>query len=130
MYHNDEHTLSFADERWRTGDSMLPFEWIFDPSQFRKDFGNGEERLRYGAYEQLEALPGFNATRSGGAGRAQRAGLTMAFMSYLFYFSAYIRDKSGRLQHCLNSWQDGAVRRGFIDKSKIVTPRRLAATPA
>jgi hypothetical protein len=130
MYHNEDHTLEFEDGAWRTGDTLTAYEWVFDPSHFRKDFGNGiPEALRYGDYEQLEALPNAVKQREGGVTSGARDYLTLAYLAYLFYFSALTLDRSGRRQWCLDSWLDAlGNRRGFIDKSKIVTPTWLAAT--
>lgn len=129
MFHNEDHTLEYEDSNWRTGASFAAYEWIFDPTLFEKDFGRGlTEALRYGDYEQLEALPGFDAKQLGGTGAGARAYMMLAYLSYLFYFSAFVIDRSGRRQHCLNSWMDGASKRGWIDKTKIVTPQWRAAT--
>lgn len=128
MFHNEEHTLEWADPDWRTGEDLQDFEWIFVPQYFRKDFGLGiEESLQYGDYEQLESLPGYDARERGAT--SKRAYLTLAFMSYLFYMSAFVLDRSGRHQWCINRYKDqqGNVR-GHIDKSKIVTPDWLAST--
>jgi hypothetical protein len=114
MYHNNDHTQEWVDEAYRTGEELELFEWVFEPSFFKRDFGNGfEESIRYGDYEQLEALPGHNPKAAGGPAREEQAYLTLAFMSYLFYFSVFALDRSGRRQWCLN--------RKHIDKSKIVT---------
>jgi hypothetical protein len=121
MYHNEDHTIELAEETWRDGDQLAGFEWIFQPDQFTKDFGNGyEEAVRYGDYEQLETIPGFDVKRSGGAVRDDRSYLTYGYINYLFYMSAFVLDKSGRRQWCLN--------REFVDKSKIVTPTWLGLT--
>lgn len=130
MFHNDDHTLEFVDGNYRTGTAIGQYEWVFDPSQFKKDFGTGiEEALRFGEYSQLETLPGYNAQNLGGTSVQVRAAMLMAFTSYLFYFSVFTQDRSGRRQWCLNSWTDATgKKRGFIDKGKIVTPTRLAAS--
>lgn len=123
MFHNDEHTLSFNDDAFREGQDIQAFTWVFQPSHFEKDFGLGiEEQLRFGDYMQLEALPGHNPRQSGGATKTLSAYMTLAFMSYLFYFSAYTIDRSGRRQWCLNN--------SFIDKTKIVSSGMLAASDA
>lgn len=119
MFHNEQFTKAWADTAWRTGSDLSSLEWIFTPDQFKMDFGGGtEEVLQYGSYEQLEALPGFDPKQSGGTSTAHSAYLTMAFLSYLFYFSAATLDRSGRRQWCL--------RERFIDRSKIVSPAWLA----
>lgn len=130
MYHNTDHTLEFEDSAYRTGDSIAALEWIFDPSMFEKDFGSGQrEKLRFGDYDQLEVIPGMDKQQLGGTAAATRAYMLSAFMSYLFYFSAFTMDRSGRRQWCLNSWTDtSGNKRGWIDKTKIVTPTRLLAT--
>lgn len=130
MFHNEDHTLEFEDTSWRTGEQLAQFEWIFDPSLFKKDFGTGiVERLRYADYEQLEQLPGFDAKQTGGTAKGERAYLILAFLSHLFYFSVMTLDRSGRRQWCLNSWVDDAGKqRGFIDRSKIVSSNWLGAS--
>jgi hypothetical protein len=129
MYHNEDHTLEFEDSSYRTGADLSAMEWIFDPAQFKKDFGNGiEEALQFGNYEQLETLPGFNAQRLGGTSIQSQSAMLMGFMTYLFYMSAFSQDRSGRRQWCLNSYTDGANKRGFIDRGKIVTPNWLSAS--
>jgi hypothetical protein len=131
MFHNDDHTIEYEDAGFRAGSDLLAYEWIFDPTLFKKDFtGQGTERLRFGDYEQLEELPGFQVRRQGGAANAARAYLTMAYINYLFYFSAFTMDRSGRRQWCINSWTDPQTgrRRGFIDKSKIADEAWQSAT--
>lgn len=122
MYANGEHTVEWRDSGYRSGTDIARMEWIFRPSDFKADFGGGsEEVIRYGDFEQLEALPNFNPTQIGGVGGGQdRAYLTLAYMAYLFYLSAFSIDRSGRRQYCLNPT--------FIDRSKIVTPAWHAAT--
>lgn len=132
MYHNEDHTLEWEDEAWRTGENLSSYEWIFDPSMFKKDWGNGQtESLRYCDFEQLETLPGYDSKKLGGTSISERAYMVMAYMSYLFYMSAQTLDRSGRRQHCLNSWTDSSgVKQGHIDKSKIVSTTWRAATAA
>lgn len=127
MYHDEDHTLEWEDGAWRTGENLQFFEWVFDPSLFQKDFGRGTtEKLRYGDYEQLESLPGFNVKNLGGTSVGTRSYMLMAFINYLFYFSAFVMDRSGRRQWCLNNWTDGQGTHGFVDKSKIVSPNWLS----
>lgn len=124
MYHNEEHTVEFSDSTWSTGREIAAFTWVFEPSQFKTDFGGGlEEVLRYGDYTQLENIPGRDPRRGGGTSRRDRSHLTYAYVNYLFYFSAFVTDRSGRRQ-----W---AIDPRFVDKSKIVTPtwRNLSYTP-
>jgi hypothetical protein len=130
MFHNEDHTIEFEDSAWRSGASFASYEWIFDPTRFEKDFGAGiRERLRYADYEQLEQLPGFDSQQLGGTAAGARAYMMMAYMAHMFYFSAFVMDRSGRRQHCINSWVDeNGEKRGWIDKSKIVTPAWKAAT--
>ena len=130
MFHNEDHTLEFEDTNWRTGDQIAAMEWIFDPSQFKKDFGFGiTEALRYADYEQLESLPGFDARHLGGTATGERAYMLMAYLNHIFYFSAFAIDRSGRRQHCLDSWTDeNGHKRGWIDKTKIVTPTWRSAS--
>jgi hypothetical protein len=120
MYHDENHTLEWTDDTWRTGDDLPFLEWVFDPSQFEKDFGSGEESLRYGDYAQLETIPGHDPKRAGGTSRADRSHLMYAYINYVFYFSVFVFDRSGRRQWCIDP--------EFIDKSKIVTPTWLALT--
>lgn len=123
MFHNNDHTLQWQDTGLRNGAEIKNFTWVFEPSYFKKDFGKGyEESLKYGDYQQLEALPGHQDSRLGGAHVDEEAYLTLAFMNYLFYFSAYSMDRSGRRQWMLN--------REFIDKTKIVTDDWRSATYA
>lgn len=134
MYHTEPEALEFEDQSWRTGESLRNFEWVFDPSLFVKDFGKGiKERLKYSEYLQLTSLPHFDAKKLGGAGAKERDVFLMAFISHVFAFSAHTLDRSGRRQWCLNSWKDGAgKKRGFIDRTKIVTPnwKTAAENPA
>jgi hypothetical protein len=129
MFQNEDHTIEFEDGGWRDGEAFLDMEWIFDPTQFAKDFGLGQkERIRYADYEQLETLPGFDPRHLGGTASQERAYLIWALMNQLFYFSAFVIDRSGRRQWCINSWvDDSGNKRGFIDKSKIVTSTWRAA---
>lgn len=121
MFHNEDHALEYQDDDYRSGTDLAAYEWIFQPDQFKKDFGTGRtEKLKYGDYEQLEALPGHSSRRGGGSAKTDRAYLNMAFINYLFYVSAYTIDRSGRRQWCLD--------RSFIDKSKIVSSTWLGAT--
>ncbi len=121
MYHDEEHTIEWSDDTWRTGDDLPFLEWVFDPSQFEKDFGNGStEALRYGDYTQLTTIPGHDPKRAGGTSRSDRSHLTYAYINYLMYFSAFVFDRSGRRQWCIDP--------EFIDKSKIVTPTWRALT--
>lgn len=121
MFHNNEHTLQWADTGFRSGTDIAAYKWVFQPNMFRKDFGKGyEEPLEYGDYQQLEALPGRQEKRLGGAHTDEEAYMNLAFMNYLFYFSAYSLDRSGRRQWMLN--------REFIDKSKISTSAWYSAT--
>lgn len=123
MYHNHDHTLEFQDDGWRSGKELQDLEWIFRPSDFRKDFGLGlEEPLRYADYEQTEAIPGFTQKPTGGSVRSERSFLTLAYITDLFYFSAFVQDRSGRRQWCID--------RGQVDKSKIVTSAWRSATAA
>jgi hypothetical protein len=117
---NDAHTKQYQDSGYRkaktfrwddatdTGEAVT--EWVFRPSDFKKDFRlNGlEESIRFGDYLQLEEVPQWNGARQVTAARSR---LQFALMSYLFYLSAYISDRSGR-----SSW---GINRSFIDQSKI-----------
>lgn len=118
MYHNNQHTLSIQDSNFRPGDSVSAQNWTFQPNMFQKDFGKGiEEELRYGDYEQLEIIPGYSHTARVGEDRAY---ITLAFINYLFYFSAYTMDLSGRRQWMIN--------REFVDERMIQTDSWLGST--
>jgi hypothetical protein len=116
---NDEHTKQYRDSGYRRaktfrwddadpGDAIT--EWVFKPSDFKKDFRlqGFEESLRFGDYLQLEEVPKWNGARAVSAARSR---LHFAMMSYLFYLSAHVTDRSGR-----SSW---GINRAHIDKSKI-----------
>jgi hypothetical protein len=119
---NDEHTKRYTDTGYRkaatlrwddntdSGDAAT--EWVFRPSDFKKDFriAGLEESIQFGNYLQLEEVPGWNGVRELTAARSR---LNFALMSYLFYFSAHVTDRSGR-----SSW---GINRSFVDKSKIFT---------
>jgi hypothetical protein len=123
MNSDDTHTVTFDSDAWMTGKDMKAFQWIFHPDFFKKDFGGGfEEAIRYGDYEQLYSLPGYDYKQGGGTSRKDKAFINMAFMNYLFYLSAMTMDRSGRRQWCINP--------NFVDKSKIVSSTWLAATQA
>lgn len=121
MFHNDTQTLELQDAGWRTGKELINLEWVFRPSDFEADFGLGQkEHLRYADYEQTESLSGVTTKPSGGAARGERSYLNLAYVADLLYFSAFVQDRSGRRQWCIDRTQ--------VDKSKIVTPAWLAAT--
>lgn len=123
MNSDDTHTVTFESDAWLTGKDMKAFQWIFHPDFFKKDFGGGfDEAIRYGDYEQLYSLPGYDYKQGGGTARKDKAFINMAFMNYLFYLSAMTMDRSGRRQWCTNP--------NFVDKSKIVSSTWLAATQA
>jgi hypothetical protein len=113
---NDDHTLTWVDENWRTARSLWHgldnpdgAQWVFTPSDFKKDFrGVPDEPLQFGDYLQLEELPAWDQERSVAGARSR---FQIAFMSYLFYLDSYVLDRSGRMSWCLNT--------GFVDKSKI-----------
>lgn len=114
---NDDHTIDFVDENYRRADSFrhtgddTGTEWRFLPSDFKKDFGRGRanEALEFNDYLQLEEVPSWSSDRAIGQARSR---LQMALMNYLFYFSVYSQDRSGRY-----SW---AVNTDFVDHSKII----------
>lgn len=116
---NDEHTKQYVDSgyrkaktfRWTDQDAGEAItEWVFKPSDFKKDFRipGFEESVEFGNYLQIEEVPEWNGAR---AVTAARSRLNFALMSYLFYLSAYVTDRSGR-----SSW---GINRSFVDKSKI-----------
>lgn len=114
---NDEHTKHYEDAdyrrassfKWNDGDPQAT-EWVFRPSDFKSDFmiSGVQESIEFGNYLQLEEVPDWAGTRDVSSRRAR---LNMALMSYLFYLSAYVTDRSGR-----STW---GINRSFIDKSKI-----------
>lgn len=121
MASDDAHTITYESDAWMSGKDMANLQWIFMPFYFQKDWGDGiKEQIRYGDYEQLYSLPGYDFAQGGGTDRKDKAFMNMAFMNYLFYLSAMTLDRSGRRQWCINP--------NFIDKSKIVTSTWLAAT--
>lgn len=134
MYHVDDDTtgtLAYEDTEWRRGRDVLALEWIFHPAFFKKDFGLGiEEELRYADYEQILSLTNFKLNPDGGALNDMREFLTLAYMSYLFFFSAFVLDRSGRRQWCISRRDNNGVIEGFIERNKIVSPEWLAATDA
>lgn len=116
---NDEHTRQYTDTgyrkaatfRWLDTDSeAASTEWVFYPSDFKKDFiiAGLNESIEFGNYLQLEEVPEWSGARALSAARSR---LHFALMSYLFYLSAYVTDRSGR-----SSW---GINRSFVDKSKI-----------
>lgn len=129
MYHAEIETLEFEDQAFRTGASLQSFEWIFDPSLFMKDFGKGfAERLQYGDYTQITTLPNFDSKKLGGTSNGVRDYMMLAFINYLFYFSAHTLDRSGRRQWCLNSYTEANKKRGFIDRTKIASSNWQSAS--
>jgi hypothetical protein len=113
---NHDHTVQFVDDGFRKAstfkqtDGGTGTEWIFIPSDFKKDFNGVTEALQYGSYTQVEEVPFWDV--SGGVS-GTRSRLQLSLMNYLFYLSAASQDRSGRYQWCLNT--------GFVDRSKIVT---------
>ena len=127
---NDQHTKQYIDTGYRRADTFkwvdgdtgeAVTEWVFRPSDFKRDFriSGYEEEIAFGDYLQLEEVPQWNGARGVTAARSR---LQLALMSYLFYLSAYVTDRSGR-----SNW--GINRQGFIDKSKIFTNTRYADWP-
>lgn len=113
---NDEHSVLFQTSDWITGTAFKTVtggdgrEWVFQPKNFKKDFGTGiEEELRFMDYLQLEEVPSWDESRQI-AGKSSR--LHIAFMNYLFFLSTYTQDRSGRY-----FW---AQNRKFLDRSKII----------
>lgn len=104
---NDEHTLVFEDADFMPGDSLT--DWVFYPSLFEDDFGRGEEPLRYLDYLQLFEVPHWNPNRRIGEARSR---FLLGYLAYLFYFSVYTQDRSGRLV-----W---AIDPTHVDRTKIL----------
>lgn len=115
---NDDHTNSYPDTGYRKADEFAwssgvgTTEWIFKPEDFKREFlyGGQEQSVKFGDYLQLEEVPGWSSTRDLASERSQ---LHFALMSYLFYLSAMVTDRSGRTTWALNT--------SFVDKSKILT---------
>lgn len=122
---NDEHTLRYEDAgyrkakflRWTDADPYGVTEWEFRPQDFKKDFriGGLRESIRFGDYMQLEEVPQWSGARDVATARSR---LNFALMSYLFYLSAFVTDRSGR-----NSW---GINTSFVDKSKRLTNTEAA----
>lgn len=114
---NDEHTQQYADSgfrqassfKWTDADTGVT-EWVFSPANFKSDFkiNDLEESINFGDYLQLEEVPSWSEKRDVAAPRAR---LQFALMSYLFYLSAFVTDRSGR-----SVW---GINKEFVDKSKI-----------
>lgn len=104
---DDTHTIIYSDNGFVSGDDIS--SWIFYPSLFEKDFGKGKESIRFRDYLQLQEIPSWNPERRTGE---ERSRFLLGLMGYLFYFSVYTQDRSGRLV-----W---AVDESFVDKSKIL----------
>jgi hypothetical protein len=104
---NDEHTLIYRDADFVRGSTLSP--WVFQPSQFEDDFGDGTEPVRYMNYLQFFEVPHWNPARRSGEMRSR---FLMGFMAYLFYFSVFTQDRSGRL-----AW---AIDPTHVDRSKIL----------
>jgi hypothetical protein len=119
---NDEHTKQYTDSGYRKASTFrwddatdpgdASTEWVFYPRDFKKDFliSGYEQSIEFGDYLQLEEVPQWNGARATATARSR---LQFALMSYLFYLSAYVTDRSGR-----SSW---GINRSFVDKSKIYT---------
>jgi hypothetical protein len=115
---NDSHTLVYEDESFRKGYTFKnaanlsggTVEWIFAPKYFKKEFrvAGVTEAIRFGDYLQLEEVPTWDPTK---AAQGVQARFQLAFLSYLWYLSAYTQDRSGRL-----TW---ALDRTFLDPTKI-----------
>jgi hypothetical protein len=114
---NDEHTQQYQDSgfrransfRWNDGDAGVT-EWVFYPQDFKSDFriSGLQESIAFGDYLQLEEVPSWSDKKDIAAPRAR---LQFALLSYLFYLSAFVTDRSGR-----SSW---GINREFVDMSKI-----------
>lgn len=123
---NDEHTNSYPDEGYRKAKTLRwaggagdagTLEWIFRPKDFKREFRYAGimESVQFGDYLQIEEVPGWTNTRDVAS---QRAKMQFAIMSYLFYFSTQVQDRSGRTTWALNTAGNGET--GFKDQSKIV----------
>ena len=130
---NDEHTNVYEDTGYRkakqfrwvgdAGDAGTT-EWIFRPEDFKREFlySGVEQPIQFGNYLQLEEVPGWSTTRDLAS---ERSRLQFALMSYLFYLSSMVTDRSGRTTWALNT--------SFVDKSKLVnntTPVTWGDDPA
>lgn len=113
---NDTNTITYVDSDYRLSGSFKQVdggtgtEWIFYPSLFAKNFtGTDNEPIQFGDYLQLEEVPSYDPNRSvdGSSSRLQ-----FALMSYLWYLSCYVQDRSGRFAWCVDP--------GFVDTSKVL----------
>lgn len=112
----DDHTIVFQDDNYRkaksfkTADGGQGTEWIFIPSDLKKDFRNtGDESIEFGNYLQLTEVPQWNTAQAIAGSRSR---YSLGFINYLFYLSVYTQDRSGRFTWCINT--------GFLDRSKIL----------
>src|SRR5207302_9846478 len=108
---DDQQPIVFADADYRTGDTLdlAHTKWVFRPQDFTVTSNGVTEGLRYCDYLQLQDVPGYTQDRTVGQPWSR---LIIAYMSYIFYLSTYIQDRSGRM-----TW---AIDPTFIDKSKII----------
>lgn len=107
-YTIEEHDLEITDDSFTEASSAV--EWVFYPSQFEQNFrGTGEEPIEFMNFLQLSEIPAWNPKRLPGEERSRSL---MTMMNYLFYFSVYTQDRSGRLVWSIDPT--------FVDKSKIL----------
>ena len=110
---NGEHTNKIVDTDFRSGNSLAVVDnkWVFEPKDFKIDVDGAQQNLEYNNYLQIgEDVPAFSINRNRGE---ESSRFLLGYMNYLFYFSTYTQDRSGRLVWCLNT--------SFTDVSKIVT---------
>lgn len=111
LWGTDVPTLDFADTDFRTGDTLdvSTNKWVFRPQDFTVEKNGVTESLDYCNYLQLEDVPDYSVNRGAGEKRSR---FIIAYMGYVFYFSAYVQDRSGRM-----TW---AIDNTFVDKAKIL----------
>lgn len=107
---NTTNTVEFEDTDWRTGDTLdqPQNKWVLRPKDFQVTVDGITQPLTYCDYLQLEDIPGYTQNRTQGQARSR---LLLAYISYLFYMSTYIQDRSGRMTWALDT--------SDIDYSKI-----------
>ena len=106
-----DKTLDFADTDYRNGDTLdvTTNKWVFRPQDFEVDNNGVKEPLEYCDYLQLEEVPDYSVGRAIGERRSR---FNIAYMGYVFYFSAYTQDRSGRMVWVIDD--------SFVDKAKIL----------
>lgn len=122
--HNDTHTLTYPDATYRRASTLRSasnptgYHFTFLPKRFVKNWtGAREEPLEFANTLQLEELPKWDGGRAVAGPRSRQ---NLGFAAYLWYVSAYVQDRSGRMLWTLNT--------DFYDASKLINnhPERSA----